>query len=144
MENLEQILALWDKDSVIDQTEPGKELLKIPTLHNRYLRILVAHRAARQKLMYNYNRMKKLKHEYYSGKMDEDELSTLGWEPFRYVLKSDITTYIESDDDLIKILEKKMYHDEMISVCESIMKEISGRNWTIKSFIDWERFIAGN
>ena len=143
MENLEEILSHWGKDSVIDQTEPGKELLKIPTLHNKYLKILVSHRIARQKVMSSYNRMKKLKHEYYSGKMDEDELEKLGWEPFRYVLKSDITTYLDSDDDLTKILERKMYHDELVAVCESIMKELNARTWEIRSFIDWEKFVGG-
>ena len=34
MENLEQILKHWEKDVEIDQTEPGKELLKIPKLTN--------------------------------------------------------------------------------------------------------------
>lgn len=144
MENLENILSLWETDSVINPTEPSKELLKIPTLHNRYLKILVKHRIARQKVMSEYNRIKKLKYEYYSGKMDEEQLKELNWEPFRYVLKSDITTYIDSDNDLIKILERKMYHDELITVCESIMKEVGNRHWTLKSYIDWERFIAGN
>ena len=35
METLEDIMKHWDADSVIDSTEPGKELLKIPTLHKR-------------------------------------------------------------------------------------------------------------
>ena len=128
----------------MDRTEPGKELLNVPVLHNRYLKILVAHRVARQSVMSRYNKIKKLKYEYYSGKMDEDQLKELGWEPFRFVLKSDISTYLESDDDLIKILEKKMYHDELISVCESIMKEINSRVWELRSYIDWEKFVGGN
>ena len=40
METLEQILKLWESDAVIDQTEPSKELIKIPTLHSKYLGIL--------------------------------------------------------------------------------------------------------
>ena len=31
MESLESVLKLWENDAVIDQTEPGKELIRIPT-----------------------------------------------------------------------------------------------------------------
>ena len=49
MENLEQVLEYWEKDSVMDQTEPGKELIRIPTLHNKYLTILTKHKIASKK-----------------------------------------------------------------------------------------------
>jgi len=61
MENLEQILKNWESDSVIDPTEPGKELIKIPTLHNKYLTILTKHKIASKKANYDYLRMKKTK-----------------------------------------------------------------------------------
>jgi len=34
METLEQILKMWESDAVIDQTEPSRELLKIPVYHS--------------------------------------------------------------------------------------------------------------
>ena len=143
MENLEQILKLWEKDADIDQTEPGKELLKIPKLHNQYLSILTKHKIASKKAHFDYLRMRKIKIEYYSGRMDQEELEKHGWTPFSFVLKSDINAYLEGDADLIRLLEKKVYHEEAVSVLESIMSELKNRNWEIKSFIDWERFISG-
>ena len=143
METLEQVLKHWEKDAVIDSTEPGKELLRIPTLHNKYLNILTQHRIASKRAHANYMRMKKTKWEYYTGKLSQEELEQYGWEPFSFTLKSDITTYIESDNDLIKLLEKKMYHDETVSVIESIMNELKQRTWQIRSFIDFEKFING-
>lgn len=143
MENLEQILKLWEKDAEIDQTEPGKELIKIPTLHNKYLSILTKHRIVSKKAHFDYLRMRKLKWEYYTGKMSQEELEEHGWEPFRYTLKSDVTTYLESDNDLIKLLEKKIYHEEVVSVIESIMAELKQRTWQLRDFISWEKFIGG-
>jgi hypothetical protein len=87
--------------------------------------------------------MRKLKVEYFSGRMDQEELDSRGWEPFQFVLKSDISAYLEGDDDLIRLLEKKVYHEEVVSVLESIMGELKNRHWELKSFIDWERFIGG-
>jgi len=143
MENLEQILKYWDTDSNMDQTEPSKELLKIPVLHSKYLNILTKHKIASKKAHFDYLRMRKIKWEYFTGKMSKEELDEYGWEPFQFALKSDINTYLEADSDLIKLLEKKVYHEEAISVIESIMSELKNRNWEIKSFIDWERFISG-
>ena len=143
MENLEQILKYWETDADIDQTEPGKELLKIPKLHNKYLSILTKHKIASKKAHFDYLRMRKLKINYYSGRMDSEELAEHGWEPFSFVLKSDISAYLEGDDNLIKMLEKKVYHEECVSVVESIMNELKQRTWQLRSFIDYEKFIGG-
>jgi hypothetical protein len=146
METLEQILKQWDTDSVIDSTEPGKELLKIPKLHNNYLKVLVKHRLAIKRVNFEYARLRRVKEEYYSGTISEEELTENGWEPFLLNVKTKqgVDKYLESDEQLIKLLEKKIYHDEAISVCESILQEVKNRTWEIRSYIDWERFIGGN
>jgi len=143
MENLEQILKLWEKDTEIDQTEPGKELLKIPKLHNQYLSILTKHKIASKKAHFDYLRVRKIKIEYYSGRMSQEELDANGWQPFSFVLKSDINAYLEGDNDLIKMLEKKVYHEECVSVLESILNELKQRTWQLRDFISWEKFIGG-
>jgi hypothetical protein len=143
METLEQVLKLWESDVVIDQTEPSKELLKIPMYHSKYLAILTKHRIASKKAHFDYLRMRKVKWEYFTGKMSQDELEEYGWEPFQFALKSDITTYLEADKDLIKLLEKKVYHEEVVSVLESIMNELKQRTWQLRDFISWEKFIGG-
>jgi len=143
MENLEQVLENWKRDSEIDQTEPGKELIRIPILHNKYLTILTKHKIAAKKAHFDYLRMRKIKWEYYTGKMSQEELEQYGWAPFQFTLKSDITTYLEADADLIKLLEKKVYHEEVVSVIESIMSELKSRTFQLKDFISWEKFIGG-
>jgi len=143
METLEQILKLWESDAVIDQTEPSKELIRIPTIHSKYLGILTKHKIASKKAHFDYLRMRKIKWEYFTGKLSQEELEEYGWEPFQFALKSDITTYLEADKDLIKLLEKKVYHDETVSVVESIMSELKQRTWQLRSFIDYEKFIGG-
>jgi hypothetical protein len=143
METLEQILKMWESDADIDRTEPSKELLKIPKYHSKYVSILTKHRIAAKKAHFDYLRMRKVKWEYFTGKMSQEELSEYGWEPFQFALKSDITTYLEADKDLIKLLEKKVYHEEVVSVIESIMNELKQRTWQLRDFISWEKFVAG-
>jgi hypothetical protein len=143
VKRLEDLLEMWRKDSIIDRTEPGKELINIPQLHSKYLNILSKHRMLSKEAEFKYNKMKKLKWEYYTGKLDDDQLKKYGWEPFPFVLKSEITTYLESDDDINKYIVSKVIHDEIVEVCQSIMKELNGRTFQLRDFIQWERFIQG-
>lgn len=143
MSKLDELLEMWGKDSEIDRTEPGKELLNIPKLHSKYLNILSNHRLASKDAEFKYNRMKKIKWEYYTGKLDDVELKKHGWEPFQFVLKSDITTYMEADEDLNKYKAQKMMNDEIVEVCQTILKELNSRTFQLRSFIDWEKFIQG-
>ena len=143
MENLESILKMWETDAVMDQTEPSKELLKIPTLHSKYLNILTKHKIAVKKSQFDYLRMKKIKIEYFGGRMSQEELDEQGWEPFPFVLKTDLSTYMEADKDLIRLLEKKVYHEEAVKVIEYILNELKQRTWQLRSYIDWEKFVGG-
>lgn len=141
--NLDEILESWKKDSEIDITEPSREITNIPKIHSRYLSEMTQHRIASKKANFDYSKVKRKKWEYYTGKMSQEELEAEGWEPFRYTLKSDITTYLESDKDLIRLLEKKVYHDECVGVCESILKELNNRTWQLREHMTHERFIQG-
>ena len=143
MKQIDDLLALWQKDSVIDRTEPGKELVNIPQLHSKYLNILSRHRLLVKEAEFKYNKMKKVKWEYYTGKMDDATLKHYGWEPFPFILKSDITTYLDSDEDLNKFLANKAMHEEIVDVCNAILKELNSRTFQLRDFIAWERFIQG-
>jgi hypothetical protein len=143
MKQLEDLLEEWRKDSDIDRTEPGKALLNIPKLHSKYLNILSKHRLLAKEAEFKYNKWKKLKWEYYTGKLDDDDLQKYGWKPFPFVLKTDITTYLDSDEDLNKYLAAKVVHDEIVDLCGAILKELNSRTYQLRSFIDWEKFIQG-
>jgi hypothetical protein len=143
MTKLDELLNMWAKDSVIDRTEPGKELINIPQLHSKYLNILSRHRLLVKEAEFKYNKMKKIKWEYYTGKLDDEQLEYHGWKPFPFVLKSEITTYFESDEDLNRLTAQKMLYEEMVEVCQSILKELHSRTFQLKEFITWERFIQG-
>jgi hypothetical protein len=143
MKQIDDLLEMWRQDSDIDRTEPGKELLNIPKLHSKYLNILSKHRLLSKEAEFKYNKMKRLKWEYYTGKLDDDQLKHYGWEPFPLVLKSDITTYMESDEDCNKFLASKIMHDEIVDICVAIIKELNSRTYQLRDYIAWEKFIQG-
>jgi hypothetical protein len=136
---LEEIMRQWEKDSNVDSTEAGKELLRIPLLHNKYNKYLSLHTLLARKYALEYDKVKKLKWEYYTGKLDKEQLNKLGWEPFGFILKTDIGVYIDSDDDLNKLKHKKILHEETAKYCENVMRELSARTYQLRAFIDWEK-----
>lgn len=144
MDDLNKVLEMWKKDSVVDRTEPGRELINIPILHSKYLDILSKSRAMSRKFEHDYNKMRKIKWEYYTGKLSDEELKKYGWEVFPFTLKSEIDTYFNSDKDLIAVKTKKTEYDDIVDICERIMKELNARTYQIRGFIEYEKFIHGN
>ncbi len=143
MKQLDELLEMWRKDAEIDRTEPGKELLNIPKLHSKYVTILSNHRLMLKDAEFQLNRWKKIKWEYYTGKLDDDELKKYGWDPFPLTLKSDINTYLDADEDINKYKAKKVLHEEIVDVCIAIIKELNSRTYQLRDFIAWERFVNG-
>jgi hypothetical protein len=143
MNQLEELLEMWRKDAEMDRTEPGRELLNIPKLHSKYVTIMSNHRMMARDAEFQLNRWKKIKWEYYTGKLDDDDLKKFGWDPFPFTLKSDITTYLEADEDINKYKAKRVIHDEIVDVCTAIIKELNSRTFQLRDFIAWERFVNG-
>ena len=81
--------------------------------------------------------------EYYTGKMDQETLEKYNLEPFEYILKSDISLYMDSDERLNKYKVKKAIYEEVISICNAILKELNSRTFQLRSYIDYEKFING-
>ena len=82
------------------------------------------------------------KWEYYSGKAPP---SVYQEKPFDLkVLKQDLPTYLESDEDLIQAKHKVDYHNSMCDYAESICKMMNNRGFQIKNAIDWKRFLEGS
>lgn len=141
---LEEILNEWSNDSKIDRVEISNESLSISQLHNKYLRIMTAESVILRSLTQEYNKLYKLKWEYYLGILDDETLRERNWVPMGLkILKQDMDIYLNSDDDLSKLKMRQEMQKEKLSVLDSIMKSISNRGFQIKNYIDYERFKVG-
>ena len=146
MSELENVMKSWDEDSIINPTEPGKELLKIPVLHNKYVKLLIKNKLSVKNINFEYSKLRIIKEEYYNGSLSQEELNQYGWEPFLLSLrtKNGVDKYIDSDEELIKLLKRKMMVEETVFLCESIIKELNSRTFQLRDYISWEKFIGGN
>ena len=143
--DIEELMKMWKSDSVMDLslTEIKEEFSKIPKLHSKYLDILIRSRLLMKRSQDKYYKMKKIKWEYYTGKLDEDLLKEYGWEPFAMKLKSDISIYLDADDDLLKFKATIYMYEQMIDFCDKVLGELKARTFQLKDVISWERLVQG-
>lgn len=142
-EQVDSLLAEWQKDAVMDRLEPANELRKIGSLHSKYLTILSTHRRAFKEGERRMGKLRKLKYEYYMGRMDQTALAKYGWTPFLYTLKGDLATYLEADKDIVNAKAVLAVHEEIMDLAERIIKELGSRTFQLKDIISWEKFISG-
>lgn len=57
--------------------------------------------------------------------------------------KKEIDTYVEADEDVIKVNLKIGTQREKIQLLESILGMITNRSFQIKHIIDWEKYRGG-
>ena len=142
---LEEIQELWNRDREIDIAELAIESVRIPQLHDKYLKIYIDERIKLKSLEFELSKMVRIKNDYYSGKMAQEDLEKLGWEPFLgKILKGEMHSYLEADEDVIRIKTKIVMMEEKINYLDSIVKMINNRGFQIKSAIDWIKFKSGS
>ena len=141
---LEDIVSDWDKDCKMDETELGEESTNIPVVHNKYLKIYIGENAQLKRMFAQRSKLKRTLQEYYLGELDQDELEELGRDQFyKKLLKNEVDTYIESDDDFIELNLKVALQQEKVNYLDAILKSINNRGFQIKNAIDWLKFTNG-
>jgi len=141
---IEDIVSEWDKDCKVDETELGEEAVKIPKLHNKYLKYFMAERVQLFRMKAENKKLRKTLLEYYLGELDREELKELGRDQFyKKLLKNETDTYIESDDAFIEQTLRVSMQQEKVDYIEAIIKSLNNRGFQIKSAIDWYKFTNG-
>jgi len=138
---IDEIMDQWTADAKIDDIDLDHESLKTPNLHAKYLKLLFAEKLKLRKYNIQKKTLIKVLSEYYKGDLNNPEdLEELKREPWqRTILKQDLTSYVESDPEMIKLLTKTAYQEEVVLLLEDILKSINNRGFQIKNAIDWRK-----
>ena len=140
----DDIKKMSEVDLKFNESELDTESLRIPQLHGKYLNLLYDEKLVLRKWKNELSSLAKLKWEYYTGKMSEEDLKKYGWEPFSLrILKQDVELYMESDSDLNGRRDRVFVQEEKVNYLESIIKMISSRQYHIRDAITWRKFING-
>jgi DNA modification methylase len=95
-------------------------------------------------LEFELSKLVRAKTDWYAGRMSQEDLEERGWDQFLgRLLKNEISNYIESDNDVIKIKQHIAILQEKNNYLDSIIKMLNNRGFQIKNALDWLKFSHG-
>ena len=138
---LDELKLQVQKDLKVDDEHLDTESLKNQEIKATYL----DHKSRYELLLYrakgDYKRLYREKWEYYGGKADAKVYAS---KPFDLkVLKTDLSVYITSDEEVIDAENKIGYLETVVDYIKGVIKSVDNRGWDIKNAIEWKKFEAG-
>lgn len=144
---LEELKAQWVSDCEIDDIELDTASLEVPKLHAKYQDLLTTKILVHKRYQEQYNTLLKDKWLWFNGKMDDDRIKELGWNPDPFdglkIMKNDMNIFFNADTDLQQLNAKIEYLKVTVDFLKECMQNITWRHQTIKNTIDWRKFMAG-
>ncbi len=144
--NLDEVIALWQEDAKINETELSRESVNTPKLHAKYLEIYSAQRLKLRSLKLKQKELVVKLTDYYRGDLNNPEdLKEIGRDPWpKKILKQEVSSYVEADDEMIKLNVKTAYQQEMVDVLNEIIASINKRSFHINNAINFLKFTHGD
>ena len=144
---LDEIIAAWERDSVIDSKNLDTTSIKSASLHAKYLELYSVSKLQLKKQDWTMAVLRKDKWLYYNGKMSKDDMDKFGWpyDPFKGLskpLKSEMDMFYETDPDISKLKMQMDYQTTVVEALKEIMDNIKWRHSTIKTILDAQKFMA--
>ena len=139
--NLDELKLEVYNDLKVNNEHLDTESLKNQEIKAKYLDIKSKYELLLFKAKGDYKRIYRDKWEYYGGKSDAKIYIS---KPFDLkVLKTDLSIYITSDDEVIDAENKIGYLETVVDYIKGVIKSVDNRGWDIKNSIEWKKFEAG-
>ena len=141
---LEEIMALWEKDSVLDKTEISSAAINITRLHEKYLKIFTIEKMLHTKVSKEFKVLWRDKYEFYTQGPSQ-ETQAKGWVmPAKgRIVKQEVDIYMDADTDIIDMQLRLDLLKAKMEYLESVMKILHNMNYHLRVSVDWEKFIGG-
>ena len=147
MNDLQTILEMWKKDSIIDELNLDEASRESAKLHGKYLELLSVNRMKLKKAEMDLKPILRDKFLHYNGKLSQEELDDKGWEydPLNglTVLKGDMDKWYDADPIIQEHVAKIEYLKELTDTLKEIIDNIKWKSQTIKNMIEWRKFTSG-
>ena len=133
--DLTKIQEMFDKDSKIDETNITLEETRSPALLNKYLKLYTNFRLMLSKAESDMKILKREKWMFYTGKSER---------PFELkILKNDVSTFIDADEEMIKLSSKIDYLKQVNLHLEHIVKNLHSRGFQLRNITTWIKYTEG-
>ena len=138
---LDELKLEVQADLKVDDEHLDTESLKNQEIKAKYLDVKSKYELLLYRAKGEYKRIYRDKWEYYGGKADAKVYVS---KPFDIkVLKTDLSVYITSDEEIINAENKIGYLETVVEYTKGVIKSVDNRGWDIKNAIEWKKFEAG-
>ena len=138
---LDELKLEVQADLKVDDEHLDTESLKNQEIKAKYLDVKSKYELLLYRAKGEYKRIYRDKWEYYGGKADAKVYVS---KPFDIkVLKTDLSVYITSDEEIIDAENKIGYLETVVEYVKGVIKSVDNRGWDIKNAIEWKKFEAG-
>lgn len=146
MTTLQTILKEWETDSKVDQLHIDRELVRIPSLHSKYLAYHAEFGAKKAAAATNLSAVKHRKRRYYRNEMNRHELDEYGLEPYQGLKpsNSELNDLFDMDPDVRAAKEKVAQIELSVQLIEDIVKQIGFRSNLMRTLVDFIKFREGS
>jgi len=147
MLKLDDVLKMWERDSVIDEMNLDTASIDSAKLHSKYLEMLSVTKLQLKKKEMDFKVLLKNKYLWYNGKLSKAEMDTLGWgyDPLNglKILKGEMDHFYDADPDIQAAQGQIEYFKTLIDTLSEILDNVKWRHQTIKNAIAWRQFTSG-
>lgn len=142
--SIEDVQNQWSIDSKIDLTNLETDSSYILNLHSKYFKYINFTKKMLRMFEAEKKKMVLLKTDYYLGNLSKDSLKNMDWVPNRrVVMKTDVDMFIDADEDIINLNLSIGECNDVITFCESIIRNIQNKPFIIKNIIESKKFTNG-
>lgn len=147
MLKLDDVLKMWERDSVIDEMNLDTASIDSAKLHSKYLEMLSVTKLQLKKKEMDFKVLLKNKYLWYNGKLSKDEMDALGWsyDPLNglKILKGEMDHFYDADPDIQAAQGQIEYFKTLIDTLTEILDNVKWRHTQIKNAIEWRKFTSG-
>lgn len=99
---IEEILASWKVDAVIDESKLSNEIIRVPMLHSTYLEYYIQFKRQLAAAESKSNKLAWQKRKYFRGEMELEDLKKHGWSQWNGLKPSstELNQLLEYDNDM--------------------------------------------
>lgn len=139
---LEEIYEMWAKDSALDETKVGEASYDISLLHARYGVMLSKLKLGLKQAQAERAKVYLDRYTFYTEGPSKEQMKAGAELPPRgKILKQEVDKYLEADDEMIRANLKLAIAQEKVDFLTDCMKQLANRQWQIKNYIDWQKFL---
>ena len=138
---LEDIMNEAEKFLQIDETNLAKESLETPKMYGKLLRIRTNESMLLQRYRFQLKKLYQDKRDYYLGRADPEVYKA---KPFDLkILKSEVDSYIEADDEIRDLTLKIEVQTEKLNYLDNVLKQVANRGFMIRNALEFQKMMNG-